>query len=65
MHTDEMKCPLRTDENGEFAPCYGEKCMAYYEYEIPFLGSLSCSANQEPIKQSACRRLGPAPYGCV
>lgn len=65
MHTDEMKCPLRPDETGEFLPCYGKNCMAYYEYEIPFLGPLRATVVEEPIKQSACRRLSPAPYGCT
>lgn len=26
-----MKCPFRQDEDGEFKPCYKEKCMAYFD----------------------------------
>lgn len=30
-----MRCPFRKDEDGDFLPCYGAECMAYYEYDAP------------------------------
>lgn len=37
MENGIKRCPFRKDENGEFAECYGDKCMAYLEYDaIPF-----------------------------
>lgn len=64
---NEMKCPFRVNENGEFMTCCGDSCMAYYEYEhTPF--TFGCSMNSiapTPVIVRVCRRLPPAstPYG--
>lgn len=65
---NEMKCPFRVDKNGEFMPCCGDACMAYYEYEnTPWLLSQPTNAAPQPVLVRVCRRLAPVstPYGCV
>lgn len=31
-----MMCPFRRKENGDFEPCYGKACMAYFEWPTIF-----------------------------
>lgn len=37
MKEKNMRCPFRKDENGDFAPCYKDECMAYNEYDTPIV----------------------------
>lgn len=62
-----MRCPFRTDKDGEFCECYGKACMAYYEYEgFQYPSDGRCSTSK-PILTCICRRLSqPVTYGgCV
>lgn len=64
-----MKCPFRQDEHGEFLPCYGQACMAYYEYTptpVTFGQNSTLTTNETPVP--LCRKmLAAAPYygGCA
>lgn len=63
---NEMKCPFRMDENGEFMPCCGDACMAYYEFEhTPWTLTNIEKEPPPPVLVRLCRRLPPAytPYG--
>lgn len=67
---DEIKrCPFRKDENGEFSPCYGAGCMAYYEYDRPVLPATTCvQFAAEHVRTPGCCRLAViTPYsgGCA
>lgn len=66
---DEIKrCPFRKDENGDFQPCYGAGCMAYYEYDKPVFHTAATTCLQECIRIPACYRLAVfTPYrgGCA
>lgn len=70
-----MKCPFRTDKNGEFMECYGKDCMAYLEYDMP-LYSIPKFDNQNQIIDhnvatshvTMCKRMIPPPVsygGCT
>ena len=61
------RCPFRKDEDGEFAPCYGEGCMAYLEYDQPvFTLSTQCSVIPQPVHVAMCRRMAqPMPYSAI
>lgn len=59
-----MLCPFRKDATRDFAPCYGQDCMAYYEYDMfPNPGIM------EPVQRvPVCRMMAlSAPYsgGCA
>lgn len=49
-----FKCPFRKEENGEFADCYGSRCLAYSEFSsaVPF------SPTKEPETIRTCRMMG-------
>lgn len=53
---NEMKCPFMIDEKGEFMPCLGDCCMAYFEYEYAPLAPMN--SKTEPVIIRQCRRLG-------
>lgn len=62
-----MRCPFRTDKDGNFRECYGKACMAYYEYEgFGWPSDVRCSSSK-PILARICRRIAqPVTYGgCV
>lgn len=61
-----MRCPFRTDKDGNFCECYGKACMAYYEYEpFHFPGSETTAVEKPPIT-CLCKRLAqPVTYGCA
>lgn len=55
-------CPFRVDERGDFMPCYGKRCMAYFEYEqnVP---NTKCTAKFNQVQIGLCRRMAYfAPY---
>lgn len=55
---NEMKCPFRVDDKGEFMPCLGDFCMAYFEYEhIPYVAFSTCQQAPDPVLIRQCRRL--------
>lgn len=60
-----MKCPFR-QKDGDFLPCYGAACMAYFEYTpapIAFGQTNSVLAGQTPVPM--CRKmLAYVPYTC-
>lgn len=60
-----MRCPFRTDKNGDFCECYGEKCMAYHEYEpyIPFFNNDPKYPIPKDVVNRICRRLSPPIIG--
>lgn len=67
-----MKCPYRLDKNGDFKECYGNKCMAYFEYDTgPFLRSTeqTCSVTiSSKTTAKACKKMAlyaPASNYCV
>lgn len=66
---DTKLCPFRRDKGGEFSPCYGEKCMAYYEYEQPvYPVTTTMTVAPPPVKRCGCSHLPvPSFYGgsCV
>lgn len=51
MESKIMRCPFRKGENGEFAECYGEGCMAYFS--VPFYGCGTDGPSSSPM----CRKL--------
>lgn len=62
-------CPFRKDKNGEFAECYGERCMAYIEYDQPvFPSSLHEEMKEPPVHVKVCKMM-PQPVfysgGCA
>lgn len=60
-----MRCPFRTDKNGDFCECYGKDCMAYYEYAPLFCSVSETTAPEKPAITCICKRLAqPVPYGC-
>lgn len=54
-------CPFRKEENGEFAECYKERCMAYYEYEMDVYPP--CQSDRVITKQkyTVCRMMAQMP----
>lgn len=61
---DQVKmCPFRKDGDG-FLQCYGDKCMAYFEYNQPvFSGNTGTSFVQEYARVCGCYRLtAPTQY---
>lgn len=55
--TSVMRCPFRTDKDGNFCECYGKDCMAYCEYEeFHWLSDGRCSV-ETPALTRICRRL--------
>lgn len=64
MQTDNIKlCPFRRSKDGEFLPCYGSKCMAYYEYEQPVIpSSIPVSVIITPTKQCGCYNITRPAY---
>lgn len=62
---DESKlCPFRKEENGDFAACYGTRCMAYYKY-APILDY--AKGETAPEFPAVCRVMGlmhPAQVAC-
>ena len=58
-----MKCPFRKEENGDFADCYGARCMGYSEI-APVVVVPAC----KPLEKiRACRMMGtpyPPAGGC-
>lgn len=66
MENNVMRCPFRTDKDGDFCECYGKECMAYYEYEGFHWPDDTSDAVRKPI-MTICKRLAqPVTYGgCV
>lgn len=70
MELHKMRCPFRVTKYGEFAECYGQSCMAYFEYEM---SQYNCSENTfaETKTYHMCRKMmhNIPPYpitgGCV
>lgn len=64
-----MRCPFRKDENGDFALCYGDECMAHYEYDAPAIPVANqTSIIPPPVKMRGCFLVAPvyrSSYGCV
>ena len=59
MANEIKRCPFRTDENGEFAECYGEECMAYLEYDQPVISYEAYREHREPpkVRVTACQMM--------
>ena len=63
MDTTPHFCPFRRTDSGDFAECYGEKCMAYCEYDQPVL-SLHDEGKTPPVHVVMCRMMTqPVYYG--
>ena len=62
-----MRCPFRKGENGDFMPCYGAGCMAYYEYDAPLVAYTASPVTAAPTKHIVgCRMAAPVvpPVSC-
>lgn len=55
MAETKMKCPFRTDENGEFKDCYGEKCMAHFY--VPGAWSVNPEGGYGQASIPNCKKL--------
>lgn len=56
--TETKVCPFRRGKDGEFLPCYCQKCMAYYEYEQPVTYvSVPGPVTIPPTKQCGCYNI--------
>lgn len=55
------RCPFRKSEDGEFAPRYGNGCMAYTEYDQPVISmSTQCGVESPLAHLTICKRM-PSP----
>lgn len=50
---NKMMCPFRHKDNGDFEPCYGKGCMAYYEW-TSYVNTLPCQ-----VINSGCKMFAP------
>ncbi len=51
---ENKKCPFQRGEEGAFLDCFGEACMAHYEYK-----TFSCGSDPVPVPM--CRLLDKPP----
>ena len=52
-----MMCPFRRKENGDFEPCYGKGCMAYFEQKSYTFGNLNSNCTATETTKFGCRLI--------
>ena len=68
MENETKRCPFRKRDDGEFAVCYGEECMAYAEYDVPIMSwSLHDKDKVNGTEHIATCKMLPMPtyYNCA